>query len=284
MHHATKTIVLIHGLYVTPRSWEHFRSFFEARGNHVLTPSWPRMHGEVEEIRQDPSALAGLGLWEIADHYAAIIDGLDEPPILMGHSMGGLIVQMLLDRGYGRVGVAIDSATPKGIYRLPLSVLRSSRSVLSNPLNYWRTVALTYENFRYAFAHVMPESEAREAYRNYVVPGPGRPIVEVAFGNFNPWAANRVNFRAGGRVPLLLIAGEKDHLVPAVLNKINHRLYRRSPALTAFKEFPGRSHLIIAQAGWQEVADYALTWAQTAIARDETETAARTTPRSLVSL
>src|SRR3954469_7889452 len=114
-----KTIVLIHGLWMAPRSWDLFRSYYEARGYHVLTPAWPRMHSDVENIRRDPDALAGLGLREVADHYANIVQALDDPPILIGHSMGGLIVQQLLDRGLGRVGVAIDSATPKGIYRLP---------------------------------------------------------------------------------------------------------------------------------------------------------------------
>jgi len=254
---------------MTPRSWENFRSFYQVRGNHVLAPAWPRMADDVAEVRGNPAPLAGLGLREVADHYEKIIRALPEPPILIGHSMGGLIVQLLLSRGLGCVGVAIDSATPAGIYRLPWSVIKSGQPVLSNPLNFWRTVALTFDQFRYAFAHVMPEHEARVAYENYAVPGPGRPIFEVALGNFNPWAPNRVNFRAEPRAPLLLIAGEKDHLVPAGLNRTNYHLYRHSTAVTEFVEFSGRSHLIVAQEGWREVAEYALTWAQTRLANVE---------------
>lgn len=277
---SSKTILLIHGLWMSPASWTLFHDFYELRGFKVIAPPWPRMADDVGAIRRNPSALAGLGLAEVASHYGKIIRELDEPPILIGHSMGGLIVQMLLDRGLGSVGVAIDSATPKGIYRLPRSVLKSSNAVLSNPLNFWRTVSLTFDQFRYAFAHVMPEKEARDAYERFNVPGPGRPIFEVALGNFNPWAVNRIHYRASDRAPLLLIAGSDDRLVPPILNSINARLYRHSPALVAYKEFPGRSHLIVAQKGWQEVADYALAWALNATANHTEATKCITLPQT----
>ena len=267
MHDTTKTIVLIHGLWMTPRSWESFRSFYESRGYNVLAPAWPRMTGEVEELRRDPTAMAGLGLHEIVDHYAGIIRKFPTPPILIGHSIGGLIVQLLLDRGLGRAGVAIDSATPKGVYPLPWSVLRSGWPVLGNPLNYRRMVGLTFEQFRYAFAHIMPEQEVRVAYERYAVPGPGRPLFQIASGNFNPWAANRINFRNANRAPLLLIGGSQDHVVPARLNRINFRLYRHSSAVTGYREFPHRSHFIIGQTGWREVAEFALTWVEEAVPR-----------------
>jgi pimeloyl-ACP methyl ester carboxylesterase len=258
----TKTIVLIHGLWMTPRCWDLYRRFYEGRGYRVLTPAWPRMQGEVDEIRRDPSALAGLGLLEIADHYEKFVRSLDEPPILMGHSMGGLTVQILLDRGVGAAGVSIDGAPPKGIYRLPLSAIKAASPVLSNPFNYKRNVTLTFDQFRYAFAHVMTEREARAAYDNNAIPGPGRPLFQVAFGNFNPRAANKVDHRNYVRAPLLLISAAEDRLVPPILNRINYTLYQRSTATTEYKEFPHRSHLIIAQDGWQEVAEYALSWAQ----------------------
>src|SRR5512147_3260850 len=159
MDRQTNTIVLIHGLWLTPRSWESFRAFYEDRGYKVLTPPWPRMQGEVEDIRRDPSALAGLGVIEIADHYERIVKALPEPPILMGHSFGGLIVQMLLDRGCGAAGVGIDAVAPRGVFRLPLSALKAASGVLSNPLNYGRVPALTFEQFRYAFANNVSEKE-----------------------------------------------------------------------------------------------------------------------------
>ena len=281
MHENKKTIVLIHGLWMTPHSWEFFRSFYESRGFNVLAPAWPRLAGEVEEVRRDPSSLAGLGLQEIVDHYTNIIEKLPEPPILIGHSIGGLVVQLLLDRGLGRAGVAIDSATPKGVYPLPWSVLRSGWPVLGNPLNYRRTVALSFGQFRYAFANVMPERAAREAYDRYAVPGPGRPLFQIASGNFTPRAANQVNFRNNDRAPLLLIGGSEDHVVPAKLNRINFRLYRHSPAVTGYREFTHRSHFIIGQTGWREVAEFALTWVEEASPRPRSLPA--TTTRKLLA-
>ncbi|MEH2163134.1 MAG: alpha/beta hydrolase [Nostoc sp.] len=262
MNQTKKTIVLIHGLWMTPGSWDLFREFYQRQGYQVFAPAWPRLLSEVEAIRRDPSALAGLGITEVADHYEQFARTLDEPPILMGHSFGGLIVQILLDRGLGAAGVAIDSATPKGIWKLPFSAIKSVSPVLSNPWNYQHPVSLTFKQFKYAFANTMPESEARSAYQRNAIPGPGRPIFQVALANFNPWAATKVNYRNHQRSPLLLIAGANDHLVPSVQNKINYKKYARSNAITDYKEFPNRSHLIVAQEGWQEVAEYALSWAQ----------------------
>jgi len=258
-----RTIVLIHGLWLTPRSWDKFSARYEARGHRIIVPAWPRVAGEVEDIRRDPSALAGLGIAEIAAHHERIVRELDEPPILIGHSLGGLIVQILLDRGLGAAGVAIDSVAPRGVFRLPVSVLKAASAVLSNPFNYGRTVSLTFAQFRYAFANTMPESEARTAYDRYAVPGAGRPVFQIAAANLTPRAATRVDFRNSQRAPLLLIAGEKDHQIPPVQVRENLARYARSTAITDFKEFPGRSHLITAQEGWEDVADYALEWAET---------------------
>ncbi len=264
MKNETKTIVLIHGLWMTPRSWEPFRRFYEERGYEVLAPAWPRLHGDVEDVRRDPSALAGLGLLEIFEHYDKFVRALPEPPILIGHSFGGLTVQVLLDRGLGAAGVSIDGTAPKGILPLPFSVIRAANPVLSNPFNYWGTVGLSFAQFRYTFANTMTEADARGAYEEQAVPGPGRPVFQSALGNLTPRAATTVNHLNDDRAPLLLIAGGSDHLVPPVLNQINFKKYGKSRAVTAYKEFPDRSHLIVAQEGWEEVAEYALDWAQTA--------------------
>lgn len=257
----SRTIVLIHGLWMTPRSWDRFRGFYEQRGYEVLAPAWPRMNGDVEEVRRDPSALAGLGLREIVDWYDRIVRALPEPPLLIGHSMGGLTAQLLLDRGLGAAAVSISAPAPKGIYRLPLSVIKAGNPVLSNPLNYKRTVSFTFEQFRYAFANGIPERDARSAYARDAVPGPGRPIFEVAFANLNPWSPVKVNYANSRRAPLMLINGSDDHLAPAILNQLNFRKRRGSGAVTEYKEFPRRSHLIVAQEGWEEVAQYAIDWA-----------------------
>jgi pimeloyl-ACP methyl ester carboxylesterase len=262
----TNTIVLIHGAWMTPRSWDPFRGFYAQLGYRVLTPPWPRLEGEVEEIRRDPSAMAGLGIAEIVDGYEQIIRLLDEPPIIMGHSFGGLFVQMLLDRGLGAAGIAIDSAQPKGVLRLPFSQIRALSPVLLNPANVNRAVPFNFDQFRYGFANTMTEREAREAFQLNAIPAPGRIVFQTGLANLNPRAATKVDYRNDRRAPLLLIAGGEDHIVPASVNRANFRKYRRSTATTDFVEFSGRSHLIVAQTGWEEVAEHALSWAQKHVA------------------
>ena len=266
MNREPKNIVLIHGLWMTARSWDLFRDFYQDRGFRVFAPAWPGLHGEVEDVRRDPTGIEGLGIAEIADYYGKFVSSLDGPPILMGHSFGGLIVQILLDRGFGAAGVAIDSAAPKGVLRLPFSALRSASVALRNPANFKRTVALTFEQFHYAFANNMSESDARAAYLRYAVPGPGRPLFQAALANLDPHAATKVNYGNHTRAPLLLIAGGEDHQVPPSMNRSNFKQYAVSTAITAYKEFPDRAHLIIAQEGWHEVAEYALCWSLNTIA------------------
>jgi pimeloyl-ACP methyl ester carboxylesterase len=260
-----KAIVLIHGLWLTPRSWESFRAFYEEQGYNVLTPAWPRIHGEVEDIRRDPSALASLGVIEIADHYEKLIKPMAESPIIVGHSFGGLIVQILLDRGLGAAGVGIDSVAPKGVFRLPFSAFKAASGILSNPLNYNRVPPFTFEQFRYAFGNNVSEEQACTFYDRYAIPGPGRPVFEVATANLTPRAATKVNYGNSTRAPLLLISGSEDHQVPISMVRENVKRYARSTAVTEFREFPGRSHLIAIQDGWQEVAEYALSWVENKI-------------------
>jgi alpha-beta hydrolase superfamily lysophospholipase len=258
---ATPPIVLIHGLWLTPRSWEGWKERFEGRGHQVLTPAWPHMEGDVEDIRRDPSPLNGLGVTEITDHYADIIGGLDRPPIIMGHSFGGLITELLLDRGLGVAGVAISPAPVKGVLRLPPAQLRAAFPVLGNPANRKRTVELTPKQFHYGFTNTMTDEEAQAAYDRYEVPGPGRPIFQAAFANFNPHAPNKVDFHKDDRAPLLVIGNDEDHTVPASVSKEAADRLGKSKAVVDYKEFHGRPHFTAGAPGWEEVADYALEWA-----------------------
>jgi pimeloyl-ACP methyl ester carboxylesterase len=255
------TIVLIHGLWMTPRSWEHWTDRYASRGYRVLAPAWPGMDGDLDQLRQDPSAIAELGVTEIVDHYDAIIGDLDRPPIIMGHSFGGLFTQILLDRGLGAAGVAIDSAPVKGILVLPFSTLKVAFPVLRNPANLHRTMALTPEQFHYAFTNTLSEEDSRAAYDRYAVPGPDHVLFQASLANFNPHAPTAVDFHNDTRAPLLLIAGGKDHIAPASVTEANFKLYRKSAAVTDYKEFPERPHFTVGAPGWEEVADYALSWA-----------------------
>src|SRR5438067_530103 len=212
-------IVLVHGLWLTPRSWEGWKERFESRGHEVLAPAWPRMEGDVEDIRRDPSSLNGLGVAEITEHYAEIIRSLGRPPIVMGHSFGGLVTELLLDRGLGAAGVALSLAPVKGLLRLPLAQIHSAFPLLSNPANRKRTVELTPKQFHYGFTNTMNDKQSKAASERYEVPGPGRVIYQAAFANINPNAPTKVDFHKDDRAPLLIIGNSEDHTVPASVSR-----------------------------------------------------------------
>ncbi|MGI5501250.1 alpha/beta hydrolase [Lentzea sp. CA-135723] len=253
-------IVLVHGLWLTAGSWKNVAERFEAAGHEVLTPTWPG-YGEVAEMRAHPEVANGLGVVEITDHVEKFIrDHNAEDAIIMGHSFGGLITQKLLDRGLGKAGVAIHSAPAKGTLGLPFSSLKAAFPVLKNPANAKRNVALTAEEWHFAFTNTLPEAEAEALREKWAITAPGRPLWQAATANFTTHNATKVDYKNPNRAPLLFIASESDNVVPASMNRENARRYRTA-SVTEIKEFPGRPHFVMGTEGWEEVADYALTWA-----------------------
>lgn len=259
-----RQIVFIHGLWLSSASWENFERFFGERGHDVVAPEWPRKQGDVEQLRADADRLKGLGITEIADHYDAIVRALPEPPILIGHSFGGLFTMMLLDRGLGAAGVALDPAPPKGILNLPLRQLRASAPALGKPWKRSGVVALTLEQFTYGFVNTFSHDEAREAYERYAVPDTARPLFEAAMANFNPRAANKVDYGNATRAPLLITAGEHDNTVPASVSRAIYKKFRASPARTDLLELPAKPHLLTAGTGWEDVAQRVAEWLDSA--------------------
>ncbi len=259
----SKTVVFVHGGWITPSCWDPFVSYFESRGYTCLAPAWPGKDRPVEAIRRDPSALAGLGVETIVDHYADVIRGLDEPPVLIGHSFGGLFVQMLLDRGLGAAAVAIDSAPPKGVFAFYPTSLVSLGRILATPFGWRKVVHWSFAEFRYAFVHTMPLEEARAIWDREIIPDAGRPFFEVGFSFLDPDSPAKVDFENPTRAPLLLIAGLADRAMPAGVAHRTLRAYSASPARTELKTFPGRTHWIIAQPGWEEVAQGCIDWIET---------------------
>lgn len=254
-----KTIVLIHGAWMTPKCWEPFISFFKAKGYRVIAPAWPHKERSIEAQRAHPDPrLARLGVREIVDHYDAIIRAEAEPPVLIGHSFGGLFIEILLDRGLGRAGIAIDPAPPKGVFALYPSAAWALRLPLRTLFGWRKVLRWPFSHFRYAFVDTLSPEAQRAAYDTYVVPESGRIFWQAALALFN--TALRVNFTNNDRAPLLIIAGGRDKIVPAAINRSNYRKYRNSSARTDFKEFPDKVHWIIAEPGWKEVAGYCETW------------------------
>src|SRR5690349_14745896 len=253
-------LFLIHGAWLSARSWEQFAAYFEQRGFDVQVPEWPRKHGDVEQLRDDSDELAGLGLTEIVDHYAAVIGELDEPPVLIGHSFGGLIVELLLDRGLGRAGVALSPAPPKGILVLPFSSLKAASPALAHPSKRHGIVTLTLEEFTYGFVNTFAPEEAAAAYERYAVPETGRIFYEAGFANFSLHPPTQVHFKNEERAPLLIVGAEKDHTVPASVARAQYKKYQHSAAKTEYLEFEGRPHLLIIGAGSDEVAAGIDSW------------------------
>ena len=256
------TIVLVHGLWLTPRSWEGWIDRYQKAGYNVLAPSWPGLEGEVEAVRRDPSPLKGLKLKTVVDHYDRIIRKLDPQPIIMGHSFGGLIVQMLVDRGLGSAGILIDSAQTAGVPVLPFATIRATLPILGNPFSYKWTTSLSPKQFNYAFTNELSPADSQKVYDRYSIPAANTILWDAALALLNPNAASKVDYRKTNRAPLLFIAGSNDHLVPPAINKANVRKYvKNSSAVTDYREFPNRTHHTVGQKGWEEVADFAIQWA-----------------------
>jgi pimeloyl-ACP methyl ester carboxylesterase len=257
-----QTIVLIHGLWMTPRSWENWVKHYSDRGHRVLTPAYPGFEAEVEALRDDPSPIEAVTVPATVEHLESIVGELDRPPIIMGHSFGGVLTQILLDRGHGAAGVAIDSVPSEGIRVVPPSQIRATFPVLKNPANRHKAVGFTPKQFHYAFTNTLTEEESRAVYDRYHIPAPGTFVWDPVLANFTPGHQDTyVNFENDDRAPLLFIAGEEDNIMPPSVNESNAKHYRRSKAITEYHEFPGRSHYTLGQEGWEEVADYALDWA-----------------------
>jgi pimeloyl-ACP methyl ester carboxylesterase len=257
---APNTIVLIHGFWVTPRSWEHWKPYYEAKGYTVLTPAYPGFEVEVEALREDPTPIEQLEVPEIIDMLENMIGKLDRPPIIMGHSAGGAFTQILLDHGFGAAGVAIDSAPTEGVKRIPLSQVRASFPVLKNPANRHKAVGLTFEQWHYTFTNGLPEDEARRLYERYHVPASGEVFWGSALANIHPGKDETwVNYDNEDRAPLLFISGSADHLMPPSIQRSNAKHWNDN-VITEVKEFEG-PHLLPASPGWEKVADYALDWA-----------------------
>jgi pimeloyl-ACP methyl ester carboxylesterase len=254
--------MFVHGLWLLPSSWDRWAEVFESGGYVALTPGWPDDPETAAEARENPEVFAGKSIGEVADHFAAIAATLARKPVIIGHSFGGLLAQILAGRGLAAVTVAIDPAPFRGVLPLPISALRSASAALGNPANRHRAVPLTYDQFRYAFANAVPEDEAKELYETFAVPASGLPVFQAAAANFNPWTEAKVATGNPDRGPMLLISGEKDHTVPWAITNASYRQQNHNKSVTEIASMPNRGHALTIDHGWREVADTALAFTQ----------------------
>jgi len=253
-------IVFIHGLWLLPSSWNRWATVFEEAGYTTVSPGWPDDPDTVEEANAHPEVFAHKSVGQVADSYAEVIGRLDKKPALIGHSFGGLLVQMLAGRDIAAATVAIDPAPFRGVLPLPVSALKSAAPVLSNPANHGRAVPLTYEQFRYGFANAVSEEEAHELYETFAVPASGTPLFQAATANLNPWTEAKVDTKNPDRGPLLLIAGEKDNTAPWAITNASYKKQKQNEGVTEIFEMPNRGHGLVIDSGWREVADKALAF------------------------
>jgi pimeloyl-ACP methyl ester carboxylesterase len=252
--------MFVHGAWLSSQSWETFAGYFRDKGYDVSAPEWLRKEGDIAQLRESTDAIEGLGLTEVVDHYEQQIRALDQEPILIGHSFGGLIVELLLDRGLGRAGVAMSPAPPKGILVLPFSSLKAASPALAHPSRWHGVVPLTLEEFTYGFVNTFTPENARAAYEKYYVPETGQIFYEAGFANFHLHPPTEVHFKNEHRAPLLIVGATEDKTVPASLSKKQYSKYEKSDAQTDYLEFEGRPHLMMVADGWEEISAAIESW------------------------
>ena len=255
-------VMFVHGLWLLPSSWDNWAKVFEEAGYTALTPGWPDDPETVAEAKQHPETFARKTVGQVADHFEDVSRKLDGTPVVIGHSFGGLLAQILAGRGVAKATVAIEPAPFRGVLPLPVSALKAASPALGNPANRHRAVPLTYEQFRYAFANAVGEDEAKALYDTYCVPASGAPIFQAAAANLNPWTEVKVKSKNPDRGPLLIISGEQDHTVPPAIAKASYKKQGRNKGVTEIKSMQGRGHSLTIDHGWRDVADTALKFVQ----------------------
>ena len=251
-------VVFIHGLWLLPSSWNNWVDFFEQEGYAGITPDWPDDPETVEEARANPDVLAKKTLKQIADHTEDVIRGLQQMPAVMGHSTGGLLAQLIADRGLSAATVAIDPGPFRGVLPLPVSTLRVTAPVLKNPRNRGRAITLTLDQFKYGWGNALSDEETKQLYETYHVAGSAAALMQMANANVNPWTEAKLDTKNPKRGPLLIIDGEKDHTVPWAIANASYKRQSRNPGVTEIVQMPNRGHALTIDSGWREVAQTAL--------------------------
>ena len=253
-----RPVIFIHGLWLLPSSWDRWAALFEEAGYVALTPDWPDDPASVEVARAEPETLAKKSLEQVAAHTTLVVEALDKKPVIMGHSTGGLLAEMLAGRGLSAATVAIDPGVFRGVLPLPFSVLKGIGPLLLDPRTPNRAITLSFDQFEYGWANALDTEEGRELYDTSHVAGSGMSLVQMGHANLNPWTEAKVDTRNPDRGPLLIIDGEKDHTVPWAIADAAYKRQQRNPGVTEIVQVPNRGHSLTIDHGWREVAQIAL--------------------------
>ena len=253
----TKQIVFVTGAFVHNSCWDEWKTYFESKGYTVTAPPWPFKEAvnaaELRNRQPNDTDLAALTLAELIDHYANVVKSFPEKPIVIGHSLGGLITQIIVSRDLAAAGVAIHSVPPQGVFPYEFTFLKAGWKVLGLFTSLKKTYLMSLKDWQYAFVNGMPLAEQKAAYEKSTVP----ESKTVARGGLTSAAA--VDFKKP-HAPLLLTSGSEDTIIPAHLNNRNYKKYAQNGSVLDYKEFPGRNHFVLGQSTWKEDADYILDW------------------------
>lgn len=255
-----RPVVFVHGLWLLPSSWDNWKALFEDNGYVAVVPGWPDDPETVEEARANPDVFAKKMVRQVTDHFLEAIAKLDQAPVVIGHSFGGLIAMKIAGEGVASASVSIDNAPFQGVLPLPLSALKSSAPVLTNPTNSRKAVALTEEQFKFGWGNNLSDEESKSLWETYHVAAPGAPLFQAATANFNPFSETKVDTKNPERGPLLLISGNNDNTVPWAIMEATAKLQSKNSGVTEVIRIPGRGHSLTIDSGWKEVADEALAF------------------------
>ena len=252
---AQKNILFITGAFVGNNCWDAWQTYFASQGYKTIAPPWPHKSGTAEDLRNShPNAeIASNDLASLTAYFSNIAAQLSGETILIGHSIGGLIVQLLLHKGIGSAGVAIHSVPPRGILTFKPSFLRAGWKALGFFTSLKTSYLISFETWRYGFVNGMGYEVQKDTYYRYAIPESKRVVRDTLS------SAASIDF-SQPHPPLLLIAGDEDHSIPASLNYKNYKKYDPDKGMVGFKKFSGTNHFILVHPGWKEVANYIIHW------------------------
>ena len=249
----TNTIFMIHGMWSGGWYWDYYRRFFEDRGYRCLTPTL-RFH-DVDPKEPPHPELGTTSLLDYAADLENEIKKLDRPPIIMGHSMGGLLAQILGSRGLGEALVLLTPATPAGINILRPTVMRTYWSA-QRQWGFWRKpFRLPFSAVTYSMLQLFTPEEQRDLYTRFVYES-GRAATEIGYWFLDRRGASRVN-ESRISCPILVVAGAQDRITPhPAVRKVAEK-YR---AVSTYRLFADHSHWVISEPGWQDIAEDIHDW------------------------
>ncbi len=253
----SKSVVFITGTFIGNNCWDEWKAYFESKGYNCIAPAWPYKNASPEELRNrhPDEAIASNRLNDLADYFENIVITATGQSIIIGHSLGGLIVQLLLQRGVGTAGVAIHSFPPPGVSTFNFSFLKALWGTMGFFTPTQKTYMISFRKWKQVIANGITCDQQKQSFYKYAIPE-------------SKWVT-RDTFKCGAKInfeqphaPLLFISGSRDQVIPPSLNYNNYKKYKTNKSITGYKEFKGRNHLVFDHPGWKEEADFVLDWLQ----------------------